>query len=257
MPDALIGHSGFVGGNVVAQRRFDALYNSRNIEAIVNGDFELLVCSGAPAAKWIANRDPEADLANLQRLMGCLEKVRARKAVLISTIDVYPRPVDVDEDTAVSVDGHHAYGKHRFLLERFFLEHFDTLIVRLPGLYGEGLKKNAIYDLLHDHEVAKIDSEGRFQFYGLDRLWGDIETALGAGLRLVNFATEPTSMREIAGAAFDRDFDNRVAAQPARYDMRTRHAAVFHGADGYLQDKSTVLSGVRRFVTRERERQAS
>src|SRR6185503_13593897 len=111
------------------------------------------------------------------------EKVRARAAVLISTVDVYPQSVDVDEDTPVNVEAHHAYGKHRFLLERFFVERFDTLVVRLPGLYGDGLKKNAIYDLLHDNQVEKIDSEGRFQFYGLDRLWGDVEAARRAGLK--------------------------------------------------------------------------
>ena len=32
MNDALIGYTGFVGGNLQNQRRFDFLYNSKNIE---------------------------------------------------------------------------------------------------------------------------------------------------------------------------------------------------------------------------------
>ena len=34
MPDALIGHTGFVGGNLAAQHPFNTWYNSKNIEAV-------------------------------------------------------------------------------------------------------------------------------------------------------------------------------------------------------------------------------
>ena len=61
MTDALIGYSGFVGGTLLRQRAFEARYRSTNIGSIAGGEFELVVCAGAPAQKWIANRDPEAD----------------------------------------------------------------------------------------------------------------------------------------------------------------------------------------------------
>ena len=51
---ALIGYSGFVGGNLLRQRSFDACFNSSNIEAIAGRSFDLVVCAGAPAEKWKA-----------------------------------------------------------------------------------------------------------------------------------------------------------------------------------------------------------
>jgi hypothetical protein len=60
MSSALIGHTGFVGGNLRRQGSYDELYNSKNIESIAERSFDLVVSAGAPAAKWIANREPEA-----------------------------------------------------------------------------------------------------------------------------------------------------------------------------------------------------
>ena len=97
MVDALVGYTGFVGSNLLRQRPFDDLYNSKNIEDIAGRQYELLVCSGAPAEKWKANREPEQDLENIKRLLGCLERVSARAVVVVSTVDVYPVPHGVDE----------------------------------------------------------------------------------------------------------------------------------------------------------------
>src|SRR5947209_1521880 len=97
MASALIGHTGFVGGNLARQRRFDEFYNSRNVEQIAGRAFDLVVCSGAPAEKWRANQNPEADRVCLDRLWSALRLVSARKVILISTIDVYAAPVGVDE----------------------------------------------------------------------------------------------------------------------------------------------------------------
>ena len=59
-----------------------------------------------------------------------------------------------------------------------------------------------------------------YQFYNLDRLWSDIATAPDAGLKVVNFATEPVSVCDVIRAAFDRDFTNDPGTPPAHFDMR-------------------------------------
>src|SRR5206468_8484334 len=94
-------HTGFVGGNLAAQHPFDAHFNSKNVEEVAGRTFELLVVSGMPAAKWIANRDPDGDRAVLDRLWGNLSQARADTVVIMSTVDVYPSPVGVDEDTPI------------------------------------------------------------------------------------------------------------------------------------------------------------
>jgi nucleoside-diphosphate-sugar epimerase len=255
--DALVGHTGFVGGNLARQHWFAACFNSATIEGIAGRRFTVLVCSGMPAAKWIANRDPAGDRATLDRLTGCLRQSEAETAVVVSTVDVYLDPVGVDEDTPIDPDRQHHYGRHRLMLEAFARGHFPrVLAVRLPALFGDGLKKNALYDLLHDNQTEKIHSDGRFQFYPLDRLWADVQLALAASLTTVNLATEPVSMREVAAAAFDREFANDPGTPPPRYDVRTRHAAVFGGRGGYVLDRAAVLAELRAFVGRERRRAA-
>ena len=99
--NALIGYTGFVGGNILKQHSFEHLYNSKNIEEIQNKNFELIVCAAAPGTKWLANKEPENDMATIERLITNLKTVTAKKFVLISSIDVYS-PVDaVNEDTVI------------------------------------------------------------------------------------------------------------------------------------------------------------
>jgi nucleoside-diphosphate-sugar epimerase len=249
---ALIGHTGFVGGNLLRQREFSACFNSTNIEGIAGRSFDLVVCSGARAEKWKANANPEEDLDNIERLTRALEHVEIRKLVLISTVDVFLEPVDVDEDSPAPTAGLHAYGRNRRRLEQIVSGRFDALVVRLPALYGPGLKKNALYDLLHDNEVSKIDARGAFQFYSVARLWRDIATALDKELSLVHLATEPTTVREIARSAYGIEFTNELDKPPARYDVRTRFATLFGGQDPYVEPKSQVLVGIAAWVARER-----
>jgi NAD dependent epimerase/dehydratase family len=249
---ALIGHTGFVGGNLLAQHSFDARYNSSNIDEIAGQSFDLIVCAGAPAEKWKANADPERDLANIQRLAGAIIRANARRVVLLSTVDVFGSPIGVDEDSPVPTDGLHAYGRNRRLLEESIAARFETTVVRLPALYGPGLKKNVIFDFLHDNDVHKIDSRGVFQFYDTTRLWRDIDVAMRHRLPLVHLPTEPVSVGEVIHAAFGVEFDNHTLAAPARYDVRTRHAALFGGSGAYIESASQTLAGIAAFVARER-----
>jgi nucleoside-diphosphate-sugar epimerase len=257
MPDALIGHTGFVGGNLAAQHRFDAWYNSKNVEAVRGRRFDTLVVSGMPAAMWVANANPDADRACLDRLWGCVSECRPATVVVVSTVAVYPVPTGVDEDSPIDETAQTPYGRHRLELERRAAAHFPRVLsVRLPALYGPGLKKNALYDLLHNNQVEKVHADAAYQFYPLGRLWRDIRTALDAGLSVVNLATEPVTMREVGRAAFGRAFDNDPGTAPARYDVRTRHAGVFGGRGGYVEDRGRVLAGLAAFVAAERRQLA-
>ena len=69
MRAALIGYTGFVGSNLARQLRFDATYNTSNIESIAGEEFDLLVCAGVRAEKWIANANPDADRAGIRHRM--------------------------------------------------------------------------------------------------------------------------------------------------------------------------------------------
>jgi nucleoside-diphosphate-sugar epimerase len=251
MPDALIGSTGFVGGNLLRQARFDSLYHSRNIADIRGRRFDTLVCAGARAEKWKANQNPAADAHDIQTLADALEQVVAARFVLISTVDVYPRPVGTDEESPINPAGATAYGRHRFDLEQFARFRFETLVVRLPGLFGPGLRKNVIFDLLHDNQIENIHPGGVFQYYDLAGLWADIQTALRNDLTTLNVATEPIGTEELAAEVFGRSLPAKDGPAP-KYDFRSRHAGLFGGSGGYLYPKGQVLDGLKRFVAAER-----
>jgi nucleoside-diphosphate-sugar epimerase len=251
MKTALIGYTGFVGSNLLRERSFTRRYRSTNVETIAREHFDLVVCAGAPAVKWKANQDPLADRASLGRLMAALERLKTKRFVLVSTVDVYGQVNGVDEDCPPT--GATPYGRHRLELEQFVARRFHALIVRLTALFGPGLKKNAIYDLLNDNQVEKIDGRAVFQFYDVRRLWRDIRIAAGAGLPLVHLATEPVSMAEVARLAFGIESLNHLPATPPAYDLRTRHAELYGGADGYICRKERVLANLAEFVRTQRE----
>ena len=250
MASALIGHSGFVGGTLLAQTTFDDLYRSTNIEEIRGREYDLLVCAGAPAAKWKANQAPAEDLANLRRLMSALETVRAETAVLISTVDVYHLPVQVDETTPVDPEAADPYGRHRFYLEEFFQRHFPRCSrVRLPGLFGRGIRKNFLFDLLQNPQALPMTHHAsRFQFYDMACLWADLLRITAAALPLVNFATEPVMAGEVARRCFGIEFDNVTARTPVAYDMRTKYAGLWNARGDYIMPAEEVFDRISEFA---------
>ena len=144
---ALIGHTGFVGGQLARDRQFSETFNSSNVDRL-EGSFDLLVCAAAPGSMVAANSVPDEDRAAIDALVEKLRATRAKQFVLISTIAVLADwGAGLDEDTD-RFETEKAYGRHRHLLEIACADHFDRcLIVRLPALYGQGLKKNFLFDL--------------------------------------------------------------------------------------------------------------
>jgi len=249
---ALIGHSGFVGTTLLRQRAFDSSYRSTDIATITNQRFSLVVCCGAPAQKWLANREPERDLQNIESLIAPLRTIEAKTFVLISTVDVHKTPVGVDEASVIDESSLHPYGLHRRHLEKFVETAFENhLIVRLPGLIGPGLRKNVIFDFLNQNNLNLIDSRGAFQFYPVINLWADIQTALANKIRLLHLAVEPLSVAEIAESAFNLKFFNELSGPAARYDMRSRYAELFGGTSSYQYSRKESLLAIRNYVQSE------
>ena len=297
----LVGSTGFVGGNLLASHAFDAACHSTDVADQFGKDNDLVVYAGVPAAMYLANRDPEADLSVMRAARENLRRLNAKQTVLVSSIAVYADSRGRTEADEPAGAGLAPYGANRLRLEQWVREDFENaLIVRLPALYGRGLKKNFLYDL---HTVAPAmlrpdkyrelaaksdlvaagyadggngfykltgavdaaalrawfsqndwnalhftDSRSVYQFYDLAGLWGHIETALAAGLRVLNLATPPVSAAAVYRAVRGGPFKNELPGAPFDYDMRTEHAALFGGAGGYLCTEEEELAGIRRFM---------
>ena len=144
--DLLVGSTGFVGGNLRAKHTFAAVCHSSDIAAQYGTQPDLCVYAGVPAAMFLANADPEADMEVMRTARENLRKIAPKSLVLISSIAVFADSRGRCEDDAPGTDGLPAYGRNRLQLEQWVREDFnDALIVRLPALYGAGLKKNFLF----------------------------------------------------------------------------------------------------------------
>ena len=176
MVTALVGYTGFVGSNIYDAGEFDAVYNSKNIEEAFGTNPDLLIYAGLRAEKYLANNAPEKDMELIVQAEENITKIKPKKLVLISTIDVFKVPKDVDEKSVIDTENLHAYGYNRYQLELWVREQYpDALIIRLPGLFGKNIKKNFIYDFVNVvpfmlkeakfKELAAKDSELKKYYY--------------------------------------------------------------------------------------------
>lgn len=149
---ALVGYTGFVGSNIYAsgKKEITHVYNSQNITDAYGTEPDLLIYAGLRAEKYLANNMPEKDMELIIQAEENIRKIAPKKLVLISTIDVFKTPFNVDETTQIDTQDLHAYGYNRYQLELWVREHYpDALIIRLPGLFGSNIKKNFIYDYMN------------------------------------------------------------------------------------------------------------
>ena len=145
----LIGHTGFVGQTLARQHRFDSAFNSGTIDGAAGQSFDTVVCAAAPGSMFEANRNPDRDAARVQKLAEQIGRIGAGRFVLISTIAVLA-DLDGPDETTDNFETALAYGRNRRWLEQFIAEHFaDALVVRLPALFGPGLKKNFLFDIFN------------------------------------------------------------------------------------------------------------
>jgi len=253
MRTALVGYTGYVGSNLRVQYPFDDLYNSKNIADIEGKEYDLVVSAANRADMWRINQQGEQDLTEIKEYIGHIAKAKIKKLVLISTVGIYKTPNGSDEDTEIVLNGLTPYGTNRYYLEKFCRGNFDTTIVRLPGLFGPGIKKNVIYDLLHDNNIDRIHKDGVYQYYNLANIWHDIQIALDNSLPLVNFATPPVSTVDVAKECFGIDFTNAPDdANPAFWDMHSKYADLYNGEGAYLYAKSDELDQIKAFVESEK-----
>lgn len=308
--NCLIGHTGFVGSALARQAAFACNFNSANIDAIFGQDFATVVCAAAPGSMFEANRFPKRDRAGIDALIERLATIRAHRFILISSIAVLADFAGGDDEGTARFQQELAYGRHRRALEAFVETRFERhLIVRLPALFGSGLRKNFVFDMLNpvpsmltaerlaaladgldtaladwvrglyqadsatglftldraalnrDPRRAALEAavaalggaavqfhhpETTYQYYGIDRLWADIETALAAGLSHLHLVPEPLTAARIHQRLTGRAMP-ATGARLHQEDMRTRHAALWGATGPYQFDAETTLARLAAF----------
>lgn len=252
--NALVGHTGFIGSNIHRSRSFDDVFNTSNIDDIRGREYDLVVCAAGRADGHRINDEPDVDLAELELLAERLGDASIGRLVHISTVCVYGPGDDCDERVDPDPEALAPYGRNRLWLERELAERFDTLRVRLPQLFGSGIKKGLVFDLATGHRIEHIRPDDRFQYYDLGRLWSDIEVALDASLDVVNMATEPVRHRDLAREVFGIELGDGPSDPPSPHsvmytrDMTTVHGEVYDREGKYLMTSDEEMRAIAEFV---------
>jgi hypothetical protein len=196
----LFGSTGLIGCALQEQTTFDQLYSSANFRdiSLLKRRIDHLVLCCLPATKWKVNQDPLADLQNIFSIVDALQNVHAERITLISTIDVYGHGAQSLCEADDLFLGKPGYGGNRLLFELLIRAQFRSALVqviRLPALFHQLIKKNILFDLIHDHETEKINANSAYQWYPLERLWADIAKCPANGT--VNLFPAPIETVEI------------------------------------------------------------
>tara|TARA_B110000483_G_scaffold104594_1_gene127620 strand:+ start:3580 stop:5172 length:1593 start_codon:yes stop_codon:yes gene_type:complete len=260
--NALVGYTGFVGSNLLQFYKFDYFYNSKNFNEAKNKKFDTLFFCGMPAVKWYANKNPEEDFNTLKNIQSILNTIEVNKIILISTIDVYDDVyTKLDEDYNIQYNKNHIYGKNRFLFEEFIKNKFnDYNIIRLPALFGKGLKKNIIYDLIHNNNVNDIPLNSSFQWYYLEWLKKDIDIILKNNIKVCNLFTEPIHTKEIIKVfheVFKIDYHFQLEylgdEKPMKkYDLCTKYNNYFNNEQKYIIGQSEIINAIKEYLLYEK-----
>ncbi len=124
-------------------------------------------------------------------------------------------------------------------------------------LTAESEEKKKVYEYFSGaafNAISFTDSRSVYQFYNLGRLWSDIQIALKNNIHLLNIVTEPVSVADVYKVLSGREFANELAKTPYNYDIKSIHAELFGGENGYLVKKEDELADLKKYVDEEKKR---
>ncbi len=183
----LIGGKGFVGSafaRTLEARGIDyTIVTRQNYQEYVGKKCETIINANGNSSKILATKNPIQDFdATVRSVRASLVDFKYDHYVYISSCDVYPdysSPATTSEEGIIDIKKQTPYGFHKYLAEKC-VQHAapNWLIVRFGGFVGPGLKKNAIYDILHGGPLW-LNPQSELQFMHVDQ-------AAEATLELIN-----------------------------------------------------------------------
>lgn len=250
--DALFGHTGFVGSFLKENLppRTTAYFNSKNVRSAKGRSYRNVYCACISATKWWANKNPEEDLKNIESALSVLTSIKCESITLISTIDVHDHGYPLQEEGCQFPSGD-PYGKNRMYAENVLHEAFGErlVVMRLPALFGVGIKKNVLFDLLNNNLVGNINANSSYQWYPLHWLWSDIKRSRDEFFsghldekRVINLYPVPIETLDIVNIFFPEKSDTVKFGDRVSYNQGTRYSSMFAYKQG------VILAEMERFI---------
>lgn len=155
---AVFGANGFVGKSLCASLSslgYQVVPVTRdNYSESIGKYYNIVINSATPAARFWAKNNPDKDfLETVQKTANIFYGCTFDKFVQISTVSAR-----CQLDTV--------YGRHKLAAESI-CNYGNHLIVRLSSMFGEGLQKGVLIDMLKGQKIF-LDAESKYSFSSID-----------------------------------------------------------------------------------------
>lgn len=214
---ALIGAGGFVGGSIAKalagnpDATVTAVTRANYDAARGDGAYDVLINAAMPSKRFWARQNPADDFTEtVEKTSRLVNDWDWGKIVQISSISARSQL-----DTV--------YGRHKAAAEKL-VEHGDNLILRLGPMYGEGLDKGVLIDILEGGPVfvardshycfAPIDWIGEWIAGNLDRA-GVMDLGGNDAITVGEVAEAVGSSSEFQGTTDDQILSVPIDGAPA------------------------------------------
>jgi nucleoside-diphosphate-sugar epimerase len=240
MKTLLIGGSGFLGTALSKRYKFSNSVTSTSPN--VSEKYDLIVCAAPSARKWAANKNPELDHNAIEKLIDRLALLKARRFLLLGTVDVYSDTSAGDEMSPVSPVSNN-YGRNRLRVEDMVREQFpEHLVLRLGGLVGTGLLKNPLFDIKNSNNLEMLNAESSMQFTPVEALFQYVQSEEADWMRTINLTAHPISLGEISNLA-GVQLSSKVT--PIHYNVRSMR---FGPNRSYAVDKEDSILAIKKYL---------
>jgi len=153
---AVIGSRGYVGNEICKALEDQGIVNLTRVDrcnyeqAKQQTDYDTVVNAAMPSKRYWAQKNPKIDFQEtVEKTFLIVNEWRANKYVQISSISARTQLNTV-------------YGRHKSAAEKLLNAEKD-LILRLGPMYGSGLSKGVLIDLLENKKVF-VDKQSRYCF---------------------------------------------------------------------------------------------
>jgi nucleoside-diphosphate-sugar epimerase len=227
----IIGGNGFVGSGIrrVFERKHSCTVISRsNYEDAKSIRFDIIINANGNSKKFLAAEEPKEEFAaSVGSVQQSLIDFPTGLYVLCSSVDVYPdcsSPASTREDTPINIARLSFYGFHKYLAEQCVRRYAPKwLILRFGGFVGPGLKKNPIYDMLHNAPL-RVSVDSAYQYLPTDNAGEATVALITAGVRNEIFnvcGSGVMSLLEIADCipSYKIHYTGNVPARTERYEI--------------------------------------
>tara|TARA_B100002052_G_C15875865_1_gene596910 strand:- start:530 stop:1225 length:696 start_codon:yes stop_codon:yes gene_type:complete len=186
---ALIGYKGFVGSAIARKFKTRDIefvgVDRSNFEKISEREFGIIINSAMPSKRFWAKNNPLDDFQSTVMLTAKLfYNWNYDKLVQISSV-------------SARCQLNHVYGKNKKCAEELVLTEQNNLIIRLGAMYGAGLDKGALFDIIND-KMVYVSEKSKYNFIDVDAA-ADliIDNIEYSGIKEIG-AKDEISLKEIA-----------------------------------------------------------